>query len=312
MVQRIRQSWNAESRSVGRSMGQVYDSQDGMLTLVEVEKPSGQAMLDLESRRAVLMTRQLPAATGAIYRTASDGPFGLQLQTMMHAYRSLTVAAALCCRGLLRPWRTATAGQPPPAQPQQQSEVVVRIDSAPGLPPRIAVPDFIALSNDAETVAAAKTIGEVLWDDLNFRTGVLHGWAGHLSDGSVDRRRSKTSSRSAGKKSASTALLIGTVRKTGNGVTVQIPADQRQQRRSRQWPRNTADRQRPSKWRRAAYTRIRSPTKCTCSSAELRAWRERRSPSRPIATANASRGPSPIAASRTSTSPTTTGPGRHV
>ena len=30
------------------------------------------------------------------------------------------------------------------------------------------MPDFIALSNDAETVAAAKTMGEVLWDDLNF------------------------------------------------------------------------------------------------------------------------------------------------
>ena len=38
----------------------------------------------------------------------------------------------------------------------------------PGLPPKIAVPEFIALSTDAETVAAAKTIGEVLWDDLNF------------------------------------------------------------------------------------------------------------------------------------------------
>jgi TonB family protein len=33
---------------------------DGMLTQVDVEQPSGQAMLDLESRRAVLMTRQLP------------------------------------------------------------------------------------------------------------------------------------------------------------------------------------------------------------------------------------------------------------
>jgi len=31
----------------------------------------------------------------------------------------------------------------------------------------IAVPDFIPLSNEPETVAASKTIGEVLWDDLN-------------------------------------------------------------------------------------------------------------------------------------------------
>ena len=44
----------------------------------------------------------------------------------------------------------------------------MRIERTPGLPPRIAVPEFIPLTNDAETVAAAKTIGEVLWDDLNF------------------------------------------------------------------------------------------------------------------------------------------------
>ena len=42
------------------------------------------------------------------------------------------------------------------------------INGAPGLPPKYAVPDFIALTSDAETVAAAKTIGQVLWDDLNF------------------------------------------------------------------------------------------------------------------------------------------------
>jgi len=34
--------------------------------------------------------------------------------------------------------------------------------------PRFAVPSFIALSPDAETVAIAKTITDVLWDDLNF------------------------------------------------------------------------------------------------------------------------------------------------
>ena len=38
----------------------------------------------------------------------------------------------------------------------------------PSLPPKIAVPPFIALTNDSETQAAAMTIGEVLWDDLEF------------------------------------------------------------------------------------------------------------------------------------------------
>ena len=63
-------------------------------------------------------------------------------------------------------------GQPPAAppqdQPRQPSEITFTINGPPGLPPKYAVPDFIALTNDAETIAAAKTIGQVLWDDLNF------------------------------------------------------------------------------------------------------------------------------------------------
>ena len=59
--------------------------------------------------------------------------------------------------------------QPPAAPPPRQSgEISITINGAPGLPPKYAVPDFLALTNDAETVAAAKTMGEVLWDDLNF------------------------------------------------------------------------------------------------------------------------------------------------
>ena len=53
-------------------------------------------------------------------------------------------------------------------QPRQNDQVVIRIDAGPGRQPRYAVPDFIPLSNDPEIVAAAKTIGEVLWADLNF------------------------------------------------------------------------------------------------------------------------------------------------
>ena len=75
---------------------------------------------------------------------------------------SLTLVAALALR--------LSAQQPPaPAAPQQQSEVRMVIGSgSPGLPPKLAVPAFIALTADAETQAAAKIIGEVLWDDLEF------------------------------------------------------------------------------------------------------------------------------------------------
>jgi TolB protein len=60
------------------------------------------------------------------------------------------------------------APQPPPSQ-QQQSDVGITISSgSPGLPPKYAVPDFIALSGEPETQAAAKLLGQVLWDDLTF------------------------------------------------------------------------------------------------------------------------------------------------
>lgn len=65
MVQRIRQSWNPNQGATAEVWVKFTIRRDGMLTLVEVEKPSGQAMLDMESRRAVLMTRQLPPLPAA-------------------------------------------------------------------------------------------------------------------------------------------------------------------------------------------------------------------------------------------------------
>ena len=37
-----------------------------------------------------------------------------------------------------------------------------------GGPPKLAIAPFIALSQDAETVAAAKTIADVLYDDIDY------------------------------------------------------------------------------------------------------------------------------------------------
>jgi TolB protein len=53
-------------------------------------------------------------------------------------------------------------------QPPQQGTVRLRLSDRGGLPPRIAVPDFIAASNDPETVAAARMMAQVLYDDLAF------------------------------------------------------------------------------------------------------------------------------------------------
>src|SRR5688572_19290263 len=56
--------------------------------------------------------------------------------------------------------------QPAPAAPQQPAEIAVVISGDPGTPPRYAVPDFVALSPESADIA--KTVGQVLWDDLNF------------------------------------------------------------------------------------------------------------------------------------------------
>lgn len=60
MVQRIRENWNERQGAAGQATVKYTIRRDGMLANVEVEKSSGNPMLDLESRRAVLMTRQLP------------------------------------------------------------------------------------------------------------------------------------------------------------------------------------------------------------------------------------------------------------
>jgi TolB protein len=58
--------------------------------------------------------------------------------------------------------------QPPTQSPSQPSSVELRITGDPGTPPRLAVPDLIALSSDRESQEAAKVIGDVLWNDLDF------------------------------------------------------------------------------------------------------------------------------------------------
>lgn len=79
----------------------------------------------------------------------------------MNRYAVLTAALAVLTGAAQQP-----APQTPPPQTQQPSEIATVISGDPGTPPRFAVPDFVALTPDAAD--AARTIGQVLWDDLNF------------------------------------------------------------------------------------------------------------------------------------------------
>jgi TolB protein len=117
---------------------------------------------------------------------------------------------------------TAYAQQPPAAPSQQPTEIRTTISSGdPALPPKLAVPPFIALTNDAETQAAAKVIGEVLWDDFEFEkefymiprdTYRSIPQPATLEQVPLDRW----------KELGADGVIVGSVRKEGTGVVVQF------------------------------------------------------------------------------------------
>ena len=114
------------------------------------------------------------------------------------------------------------AQQPPPTPAQQPSSVSLVIEGHdPGTPPRMAVPDLLALSNDRETQEAARTIAQVLWDDLNFEreyymiprdTYKSIPPAGSIDTVPYDRWREL----------GADALVIGSVQRAANGIRVEL------------------------------------------------------------------------------------------
>ena len=117
----------------------------------------------------------------------------------------------------------AAQQQPPatPPVPQQPSSVELVITGEPGTPPRLAVPDLIALSQDKETQDAAAVIGQVLWDDMNFErefymiprdTYRSIPVAPGIADVPFDRWREL----------GADGVLVGTVQRVDTGVRVEM------------------------------------------------------------------------------------------
>ena len=82
------------------------------------------------------------------------------------ALRFLSLVAAVATAGSL-----LFAQQSPPPDPPSRARTGVDltiIGDRIGAQPRLAVPDCLALTNDPETVDAASTIAQVLFDDLEF------------------------------------------------------------------------------------------------------------------------------------------------
>jgi len=133
----------------------------------------------------------------------------------------LILTGALTAAVLVAWPRAQQPPQPPPPVPQQPSEVGIAISGEGGTPPRLAIPDFIALSPDAETAAIAKTIGQVLWDDLNFEREFLFiprdtyasiPRATSFDDVPFDRWRELNAD----------GLVVGTVQKVGTTIKVEM------------------------------------------------------------------------------------------
>jgi TolB protein len=129
----------------------------------------------------------------------------------------ITAALAIA---VLAAWPHAQQPTQPPA-PQQPSELGLTISGDAGSAPRLAVPEFIPLSTDAETVATAKTIGQVLWDDLNFEREFVFiprdvyssiPKATGFSDIPFDRWRELNAD----------GLIVGTVQKMPSGFRVEM------------------------------------------------------------------------------------------
>jgi TolB protein len=115
------------------------------------------------------------------------------------------------------------AQNPPPAPPQgQQPDSIVTSISGrdDGAPPKLAVPEFIPLGKEPEVIAAAKSIADVLWDDLAFEKEFYLLPRDILR--TVPRPASvEQVSMDRWKELGAEGLVVGTVRKTADGIVVE-------------------------------------------------------------------------------------------
>jgi TolB protein len=117
----------------------------------------------------------------------------------------------------------ARAQQPAPAvpPPQQPADITTTITGEGGAAPRLAVPEFIAITRDAETQAIARTITQTLFDDLTFEREFalvprdIYSTippATAFTDVPFDRWRELNAD----------GLVIGTVQKLPTGIRIEV------------------------------------------------------------------------------------------
>lgn len=126
----------------------------------------------------------------------------------------LLTSAAVIAAGL-----AAMAQQPPVPAPQQPSDIAARITSDPGAPPRLAVPDFVALTPTAADTA--RMLGQVLWDDFAFEREFY--MIARDTYKTIPAARAREEIRfDLWRELGADALVFGTVEQTGTDVKVQV------------------------------------------------------------------------------------------
>lgn len=105
--------------------------------------------------------------------------------------------------------------QDPPTTSQQPKTVEVRLVNASGLPPKLAVPEFIG---DA---ALGKTLGQVLWDDLDFEAEFYliprDTYRSIPQPSALDRVALQ-----AWKELGADGVIVGSVQQSGSNLVVQV------------------------------------------------------------------------------------------
>ena len=143
------------------------------------------------------------------------------LPALTRGLRLIVVGVLLVGAGL--GLRTARAQQQPqapqPQAPQQPTELDLVIGGGSGALPRFAVPDFVALTPDAAEIA--KTVGQVLWDDLNFEREFY--LIPRDTYATVPQARSAEQIAFASwRELGADGIIFGTVQRTGDKVVVQV------------------------------------------------------------------------------------------
>jgi TolB protein len=130
-----------------------------------------------------------------------------------------TLALAAGSAAALRQQPPAPAPQPAAPAVQQPSEIELVISGDPGTPPRYAVPDFIAATPEA--AEAAKTLTQVLWDDLSYEREFYMIPRDTYSTIPVARTPESVPF-NAWRELGADAVIFGSVQRSGNNVTVQV------------------------------------------------------------------------------------------